>query len=266
MAEHVTELRNKNGLKTKKKIIGKFFTIIVGTLVAILLVTQLTGTITAQSNYGVPRFGDYQTLIVLTDSMEPALPVDGGIIVKRVPLDQIKASTSLEAKDGDVLTFYRKIDGIIVTHRVIEVLPQDDGSVNFKTLGDNLNAQTCPSGGCNPDINFDIVKGEYVLGIVVYQSTLLGQIVQVGTNPLAIVGVVLIPLLYVFFSSVADIIRHGKMKEEAFEDTALTEFEDLKQKEKLRLLIEMEKEKMRKALIKKDDIEKTEIKEGDKNV
>lgn len=234
--------------KKKKSLLGRLFTIIVGSIVGLLLIMQITGAISAQSNYGVQRFGDYQILVVITDSMEPSIKVGEGVFVKRTPLNEIKASTTIEAKDGDVLTFYRAYDNVIVTHRVIEILPQEDGSYDFKTLGDNLHAQTCPVGGCNPETNYDYVEGQYVLGKVVGQSYAFGQFFKAASNPIAIAAVAVIPLLYVFISSVVDVIRVSKMKEEAFSGEQideLDEFEALKQQEKLRLMIELEKERLR---------------------
>ena len=233
--------------KKKKSLLGRIFTIVIGTIVGLLLIMQIAGSISAQNNFGVQRFGDYQILVVITDSMEPSIKVGEGVFVKRTPLNEIKASTTIEAKDGDVLTFFRESDGVIVTHRVIEILPQGDGSYDFKTLGDNLNAQTCPAGGCDPEINYDYVEGENVLGKVVGQSYAFGQVFKVTSNPIAIAVVAVVPLLYVFISSVIDVIKHSKMKEESFETadySQLDEFEALKQREKLRLLIEIEKEKL----------------------
>jgi hypothetical protein len=168
-------------------------------------------------------------------------------------LEEIKASSSIEAKDGDVLTFYRSYDNVIVTHRVIEILPQSDGSIDFKTLGDNLNAQTCPSGGCDPETNYDYVEGQYVLGKVVAQSYAFGQFFKITSNPFAIAIVAVIPLLYIFVSSVVDVVKNAKLKEDTVEGGELTEFEALKQREKLRLMIEMEKEQLRKEQEQKSD-------------
>ena len=253
-----------NAPKKKKSLFGRIFTIIAGSLIGLLLIMQITGSISAQSNYGVQRFGNYQVLVVVTDSMEPSIKVGEGIFVKRVPLDDIEASTSVESKDGDVLTFYRPYDNVIVTHRVIEILPQSDGSIDFKTLGDNLNAQTCPSGGCNPETNFDYVEGEYVLGKVVGQSYAFGQFFKVTSNPIAIAAVAVVPLLYVFISSVVDVVKNSKLKEDPAGGVELDEFEALKQREKLRMMIEMEKEKLR-SESKNNIKEKEENDNGGKN-
>lgn len=241
--------------KKKKSLIGRILTIVFGVLIGLLLIVQISGTISASNNYGVQRFGDYQVLVVVTDSMEPSIKVGEGIFVKKTPLNEIKASTTIEAQDGDVITFYKPnapIRNMIITHRVIEVRPQEDGSFDFITIGDNLNAQTCPVGGCNPEINTDYVKGEYVLGVVVGQSYAFGQFFRITSHPIAIAAVAVVPLLYVFISSVIDVIKHSRMKEETINFDEIDEFEILKQREKLRILVEMEKDKLRQEQIDSD--------------
>ncbi len=247
--------------KTKSKV-GKLFTYIFGGIVFLLLAFQIMGTVTARSNYGVPSFFGYQTLIVLTDSMEPAYKVDEAIVVKKVQPASLKASTSIDAQDGDVITFYRQADGLIVTHRIIDILPQEDGTYHFKTLGDNLNAQTCPIDGCDPDIHYDYVTQTDILGVVIGKSALFGRVVNVTTNPFVIASVAVIPLFYVFISSVADIVKHSKMKAEDFEDDEIDEFEFIKQQEKMKLLIEIEKQKLREELRQQKEITQ---KEGDED-
>ena len=254
----------------KKKLIGKIITYIFGGLIVLLLGFQILGSVTAQSNYGVPSFFGYQTLIVLTDSMEPAIKVDEAIIIKKTDPSKIKASTSIEAYDGDVITFFRRQDGLIVTHRVIEVLPQENGQYHFKTLGDNLNAETCLANGspCDPLIHYDYVYDTDVLGVVVGKSKTFGNIVNFATNPFVIAGVAIVPLFYVFISSIADIVKHSKMGVEEFEDNdahnvEMSEFEVFKQQEKMKLLIEIEKEKLKAELAA--DLEKTNKENEDEN-
>ena len=250
----------QNNKKTKKTLISRLITYIFGGFIALLLIFQISGSISAQSNYGVPSFFGYQTLIVLTDSMEPEVKVDDAIIVKKVDLSTIMASTTIEAKDGDVITFFRRADGLVVTHRVIDVTFENN-QYYFKALGDNLNAQTCPTGGCNPDIHYDIVEGRDVLGVMVGKSPFFGQVVSVSTNPLVIAGVAIIPLFYVFISSVADIVKHSKMKPGEFEPETISDFEEIKRQEKLKLLIELEKEKLRAELL----AEQNKVTEDDKD-
>lgn len=232
----------------KKRPVSKILTAILGGFIGLLLIFQIIGTISSQSNYGVPSFFGYQTLIVLTDSMEPSIKVDDAIVIKKVALSTIKPSTSIAAKDGDVITFYRRGDGLVVTHRVIEVI-EDNGNYSFKALGDNLNAQTCPVGGCDPDVHYDYVDGKDVLGVMIGKSAFFGQVVNLATNPFVIASVVVIPLFYVFITSILDIVKHSKMKPEEFDAIDADDFEAIKRQEKLKLLIEFEKEKLRKEML-----------------
>lgn len=234
--------------KKKNKQLGKIITSFFAAVIVVLLAFQIIGTITAQTNYGVASFFGYQTLVVRTDSMEPSYMVGEAIVVKKVELTTLKASTSPEAHDGDTITFYRRNDGLIITHRIIEIIPQEDGSLDFKTLGDNLNAETCGPSACTIE-NADYVYGEDILGKVVGKSAFFGGLVNLTTNPFVIASVAVIPLMYVFITSIVDVIKHSKMKEEDFVDDDLDEFEAIKQQEKLKLLIELEKEKLRKELL-----------------
>ncbi|MFA6617386.1 MAG: hypothetical protein WCS68_03350, partial [Bacilli bacterium] len=68
------------------------------------------------------------------------------------------------------------------------------------------------------------------------------------TKPFVIAIVAVVPLFYVFISSIIDIVKNSKMKEEDFASDELDDFEALKQREKFKLLIEMEKEKLRTEL------------------
>lgn len=232
----------------KKKLIGKIVTYFFGGLIAVFLGLQIIGSITAKNNHGVPSFFGNQTLVVLTDSMEPAIKVDDAIFIKKIDPKLIKASSSFEAHDGDVITFYRRTDGLIITHRVVEILLQEDGSYRFITLGDNLNAQTCPVGGCNPEVNYDYVYAEDILGVVIGHSQTIGQIIKFTSSPFVIAGVAVVPLLYVFISSIADIVKHSKMNAEEFENDDIDEFEVLKHQEKLKILVEMEKDRIKEEL------------------
>ncbi|MDY0100569.1 MAG: hypothetical protein WCZ47_03905 [Bacilli bacterium] len=238
----------------KKKLVNRITTIVLGSLAGLLLFFQVFGLITARSNHGVQRFGNYQMLTVLTDSMEPVLPIDVGIIIKRVPANQIKGPSSEDAMDGDIITYFRRSDGLIITHRVIEKI-ENDGKFTFKTFGDNKNAETCsqfPNGVCDQSTGkgIDTIKEEDVLGVWIKNSKALGLFVKFTRNPFTIIIVGLVPLLYVFISSLFDISKNVKERKEETEKVSvdfegLDEFEKIKQQEKLKLLIEKEKEKLR---------------------
>ena len=69
--------------------------------------------------------------IVLTGSMEPKI-MRGDIVL----IDKFNTQDDImKIKVGDVVNFDR--DDINITHRVIEILEQKDGSVKYRTKGDN---------------------------------------------------------------------------------------------------------------------------------
>lgn len=236
--------------KKKMSLTSKIFTGVLSAVIFLLLAFQLIGFISSKNNYNVPNYFGYQTMVVLTDSMEPTLDVKEAIFVKKVSLDSIKASTSYETKDGDIISFYKPTERKVITHRVVEVITNDDGSIDFYAIGDNLQADTCPVGGCDPIRNRDFVKGKDVLGVVVGQSKPFGFVYSALSNPFVILGVVILPLLFVFASSIKDIFVAAKMstEEETSEEVYLDEFEAIKQEEKMKILIEMEKEKIREEM------------------
>ena len=56
----------KKEAKSKKSLFGKILTWVLGSFVGILLVVQVSGFITARSNFGVSSFFGYQSFVVLT--------------------------------------------------------------------------------------------------------------------------------------------------------------------------------------------------------
>lgn len=75
-----------------------------------------------------PRSGQYQTATVLTGSMQPTMPVGSVVLTTPVAAHDVRV--------GDVITYRIPVeDRRIVTHRVVEVLRDDDRPV-VRTQGD----------------------------------------------------------------------------------------------------------------------------------
>ena len=104
-----------SGLKKAWKIVSTILVILV-LLLAIMLV-------------GVRIIGIHP-YYVLSGSMEPEYPVGSLIYVQ--PVDY----TELEV--GDVVTYVLNEDGAVSTHRIVEVIPDEDdpGVIRYKTKGD----------------------------------------------------------------------------------------------------------------------------------
>jgi len=239
----------------KTSLFSKIATVFLSVFVFLLLTVEIMGFISARSNYGVSSIFGYQTMIVLTDSMDPTLPVGDGIVVQKVDSSTLVASTTLESLDGDIITFYRANDGVIVTHRIIEIVENEDGSRVFRCLGDNLHATNCPTNGCSI-ANSDYVEEKYVLGKVINVSAAIGKVHTIFTSPWVTFCLVLVPLGLIFISSLKDFIRAAKGKEEPATAASFEgeEFEEIKEKQKLEMLKEIEKEKILQEM--KDEEEK----------
>src|SRR5687768_3924255 len=93
------------------------------TLFAAALLLAFIGWVT------LPRVLNLQAVVVLTGSMEPALPVGSIAFVQKSGPENVSA--------GDILTFYRPDvqQRVLVTHRVVAVIGDRNGQA-FKTQGD----------------------------------------------------------------------------------------------------------------------------------
>ncbi|MET3143481.1 UNVERIFIED_ORG: signal peptidase [Arthrobacter sp. UYEF2] len=76
-----------------------------------------------------PRLLGYQTHSMLTGSMSPLIKPGDVVVTQTVPLDQIHV--------GDIITYDIPVeDHRTVTHRVAEILADDNGRLAFRTKGD----------------------------------------------------------------------------------------------------------------------------------
>jgi signal peptidase len=103
-------------------------TVLFGAVILLLLAVLLS--IFLQNNRGeIPGVLGYHLFVVESGSMEPTLPV-GSVILSRRPAD------AGELAVNEIVTF-KTASGDLVTHRICEVLTGTDGSVSYRTRGDN---------------------------------------------------------------------------------------------------------------------------------
>ena len=124
---------------------------------------QVSMLVSMKKNFGVPSVFGYSFLYVATDSMvgdkPDSLPVGSGIIIEDVPPEEIEV--------GDVITFYYATLGAPDTHRVTNIIYDDDGQVRtFQTRGDNANAEIASSG--------ETFSVDNYIGKMVYHSVSFG--------------------------------------------------------------------------------------------
>ncbi len=77
----------------------------------------------------VPRLMGWQPVVVVSGSMEPAIPVGGLAFLAPVHPEEVKA--------GDVISY--RVGNSRVTHRVVELGKDDQGALAFRTKGDANN-------------------------------------------------------------------------------------------------------------------------------
>lgn len=72
--------------------------------------------------------GLVQPLVVVSGSMEPAIMTGDLLLDTPVPVEQVEV--------GDVVSLPNPVTGVLVTHRVIDVAQQDDGTWHVRMQGD----------------------------------------------------------------------------------------------------------------------------------
>ena len=187
---------------------------IIGTILCVILLPVLIINVTliAKSYINadeVPSVGGMFPMIVLTDSMYPVIESGDLILCHTAEADEIKVD--------DVISFYDPMGSgtSVVTHRVMEVIV-DDGEIQFRTKGDNNNAEDTA-----------LVPAENLIGT--YQSRIpkVGHVAMfMQTTPGLIVCCVLPILLLVGY----DVLRRKKFEKTQKQDTdaLLAELEALR--------------------------------------
>lgn len=96
-----------------------------------ILIVNITLIIKGFTSDEVPSLGNNIPLIVLTESMEPE--INGGDLIV------IKKAKPSDIEKDDVIAFIDPMGNgtSIVTHRVLDVIENEDGTISWQTKGDN---------------------------------------------------------------------------------------------------------------------------------
>lgn len=137
----------------------------------------------------IPRFGLYT---IISPSMEPAVKVYDVVV-------DLNVFNENDIKKGDVITFISNSNvskGLTVTHRVIDIIDNNDGSKSYITKGDNnLKADQAP-------VNYNDV-----LGKVLFKIPQLGRVQFLIADKFGWMVVVLIPALGVIIYDFIKLFR-----------------------------------------------------------
>lgn len=136
-----------------------------------------------------PITGNYKVKIVLSGSMEPALPIGSLIFIKPAGAYAI----------GDVITFGKdtKTD-VPTTHRIVSERIEPTGKV-FRTKGDAND---------NEDAR-EVSQGE-VLGRVFFDIPYIGYVLDFSKKPIGFVLLIILPAIAIILDEVGNIWREAK--------------------------------------------------------
>lgn len=160
-----------------KKVITKVINTILVLVILLASGVMVLSGINARSGKATTIFG-YGFMAVQTGSMTPVYPTGSVIIIK-------KANPS-ELKINDVITFYSSnpnLNGMIVTHRIMDITNDGDGTYSFTTKGD--------ANSINDEYK---AESERIIGKVIAKSTFMEKLINIRQNPAVFLVVVLIPL------------------------------------------------------------------------
>ncbi len=178
-------------MKYVKKV---FLTIVNALSVAIIVLAVLMLLTVVMTKAGkAPDFMGYSVFRVLTGSMEPNLPVNSLIIVKKTDPSLIR--------ENDIITFYSTDPGLmgaINTHRVVEVT-EENGEKAFITKGD-----------ANQIADKYVTLSRNLIGKVIFKSVVLGVIVRLVSNPIVFIPLIILPLVILLVSNIVKTVRVSK--------------------------------------------------------
>jgi signal peptidase len=206
-------VNTKETKKQKMGLIHHFYTVM-GVILCIVLIPVLVINISfIVRSYlepdTIPSLAGYFPLVVMTDSMDPEIVSGDLVIYHTIDADEVEV--------GDVISFYDPAgDGTsIVTHRVIDIVTDDDG-LSFKTKGDANNT---------PDEN--LVPAENLTGAMKTNVPGAGHIALFMQSRTGLIVCVLLPLLIII---AYDRIRRGmyERQKKADNDAMLAELEELR--------------------------------------
>lgn len=177
-------------------------------LIAVSLFVLLSVVLTPAGQ--VPQVLGMHIFRVMSGSMEPEIPEDSLLLVKKTPPQDIAP--------GDVISFISPdpgLGGAVNTHRVTRI-EKEAGNLLFITKGD-----------ANAAEDIYPVSGAMLVGRVVFSSRTLGKVVRLLSNPLVFIGIIALPLVILLLMNLWRAVRIAadiaKKEEEAAVRRALEE-------------------------------------------
>ena len=208
----------KSNQSKAKKIYNAVSTVIVA-LIFVFMIVVVAVMLVQKNNGGETELFGYRMYDVLTDSMSGTIEPGDVIMCKSV--EDVSA-----LQVGDIITFKAPNGNYNETHRIIEIVKNDDGTVKyFKTKGDN--AKEADKWELAPEN----VKAKYVK-----KSVFIGGLRRFMKHWYGYVTVVVIPLCVVFALIIAGFVKDKVALESEKEKDKTISISDISDDDKKKLL------------------------------
>lgn len=176
-------IKLKKILDIREKKAYKIIKTIVNLLVGIILVGFIIVVCLQRFSDNKISFFNYRMFTVVSGSMVPKYNIGDVLISKQVDSSTIKVGDTISylGKSGD---FKNKV----ITHKVVGIEPQSDGTYLFRTKGlANL-------------VEDPVVSESQVYGVVIYKSVILSWIYKIVVTNIGFYIFIILPLLFVIGS------------------------------------------------------------------
>ncbi len=178
-----------------KKVIGKIINVLLVVLIFLCVGVLLLVGYNAKQGKATTVLG-YGFMAVQTGSMSPDYPI-GTVII-------IKETEPSELERNDVITFYSSnphLGNMIVTHRIMAVSDDGDGTYSYTTQGDaNEIPDEYPA------------ESEKIIGKVVGKSTLMQKLMTIRENPAVFLFVIVLPMCLIITLELVNISKKANEK------------------------------------------------------
>lgn len=171
----MSSITGRDAIRTGAKVL---FVAVLG-LMLVVVVPQVVG---ADHSY-----------VVVSGSMAPTLSPGDVVLVEETSPAAITA--------GDIITYER--DGTRTTHRVVEVVPREEGP-HFRTQGD-----------ANEEVDQQLVAPDHLLGRVMVSIPYVGYFLSFARTDAGILTLVILPATLLIASEVWTLIQAARTNETA---------------------------------------------------
>ena len=176
--------------------------IIVVMVICLVFVIFVSGVILVDSfvhKEKIPSFFGWKPFIVLSGSMETEIMTGDLVIVKEID--------TKELKENDIIAFKTSNEKVI-THRIVEKVITEDGTIRYKTKGDKNNIE-------DPDY----VLENQIEGIYKFRIAGLGNLAISMQKPIGMIVIISIPLIFLLIIQIVDSRNENKIMKQKEEKT-----------------------------------------------